>query len=73
VAPFTYFHITQSRASIWHHPYAATFHFFIAFHVSLHEWMACGKFLFINGVICETQGNSLSMGGICERGEGKGS
>jgi len=41
--------------------------------VSLHEWMACGKRLLVDGLMCETLGNSISMGAICEKGEGKGS
>ena len=41
--------------------------------MSLHEWMECGKILLVGGLICETLGNSLSMGWIRERGEGKGS
>jgi hypothetical protein len=41
--------------------------------VSLQEWMACEKILLVGGVICETLGNSLSMGGIRERREGKNS
>jgi hypothetical protein len=41
--------------------------------VSLQECMACKKLLLVCGVICETLGNSLSMGGIHERGEGNGS
>jgi hypothetical protein len=34
--------------------------------------MECEKLLLVGGVICETLGNILSMGGIRERGEGKG-
>jgi hypothetical protein len=41
--------------------------------VSIQEWMVCGKILLVGGVICETSGNILIMGGIRERGEGKGS